>query len=168
MVTYEGWYWFNSKKMRFQREYYEPLFVEMKICLSLQSFSMNENGMNRENQYEVTIVFTPVMSEGEVKESIKGYTDFLKEQGCKILNEEHWGLKQMAYPIKKKTTGIYHILDFKADTQLIDKLELSFRRDESILRFLSVRLDKYAAKYNDDRMKGLVGRNKKTDKKAEA
>ena len=113
------------------------------------------------NQYETTFIVTPVLSDEDVKKTVQEYTDFLKSNGAEIVEEAHWGLKQMAYPIKKKTTGIYHHVEYKADATLIDKFELSLRRDESIMRFLSVRLDKYSIKYNDDKRAGLVGRNKK-------
>lgn len=144
------------------------MLVKVKKKVSLQSFFANKNGMDRQNQYEVTMVFTPVMSEKEIKDSIKNYVNFVKENKGEIVAEEHWGLKQLAYPIKKKTTGIYHILEFKADTQMIENMELSFRRDENILRFLTVRLDKYAKKYNDDKRAGVVGRNKKSENKETA
>ena len=113
------------------------------------------------NQYETTFIVTPVLSDEDVKKTIKEYMDFLKSNGAEIVEEAHWGLKQLAYPIKKKTTGIYHHVEYKAETEMIEKFELSLRRDESIMRFLTIRVDKYAKKYNDDKRAGLVGRNKK-------
>jgi small subunit ribosomal protein S6 len=113
------------------------------------------------NQYETTFIVTPVLSDEDVKKTVQTYTDFLKSNGAEIVEEAHWGLKQLAYPIKKKTTGIYHHVEYTADASLIDKLELALRRDESIMRFLSIKLDKYSKKYNDDKRAGLVGRNKK-------
>ena len=113
------------------------------------------------NQYETTFIVTPVLSDEDVKKTINEYMDFLKSNGAEIVEEAHWGLKQMAYPIKKKTTGIYHHVEYTADTAMIEKFELSLRRDESIMRFLTIRVDKYAKKYNDDKRAGLVGRNKK-------
>ena len=113
------------------------------------------------NQYETTFIVTPVLSDEDVKKTINEYMDFLKSNGAEIVEEAHWGLKQMAYPIKKKTTGIYHHIEYTADTAMIEKFELSLRRDESIMRFLTIRVDKYAKKYNDDKRAGLVGRNKK-------
>lgn len=113
------------------------------------------------NNYETTIIVTPVLPEEEVNNTVNSYVDFLKKNGGEIVEIDRWGLRQLAYPIKKKTTGFYHVIEFVADSQLIDKLELSYRRDENILRFLTVKLDKYAMKYNDDKRKGLVGRNKK-------
>ncbi len=113
------------------------------------------------NQYETTFIVTPVLSDEDVKKTIKEYMDFLKSNGAEIVEEAHWGWKQLAYPIKKKTTGIYHHVEYTADTAMIEKFELSLRRDESIMRFLTIRVDKYAKKYNDDKRAGLVGRNKK-------
>ena len=113
------------------------------------------------NQYETTFIVTPVLSDEDVKKTIKEYMDFLKSNGAEIVEEAHWGLKQLAYPIKKKTTGIYHHVEYTADTAMIEKFELSLRIDESIMRFLTIRVDKYAKKYNDDKRAGLVGRNKK-------
>lgn len=122
------------------------------------------------NQYETTFIVTPVLNDEDVKKTVKEYTDFLKSNGAVIVEEDHWGLKQLAYPIKKKTTGIYHHVEYTADASLIDKFELSLRRDESIMRFLTVRVEKYQKKYNDDKRAGLVGRNKKKQepKKEEA
>ena len=113
------------------------------------------------NQYETTFIVTPVLNDEDVKKTVKEYTDFLKSNGAVIVEEDHWGLKQLAYPIKKKTTGIYHHVEYTADASFIDKFELSLRRDESIMRFLTVRVEKYQKKYNDDKRAGLVGRNKK-------
>jgi len=113
-------------------------------------------------QYETVFILTPVLSEDDTKKAISAYVDLLKAQGAVIVHEEHWGLKNLRYPIKKKTTGIYHLVEYKAEGKAIDALEIAFRRDESVLRYLTVRLDKYAVKYNDDKRAGLVGRNKKS------
>lgn len=114
-----------------------------------------------QGQYETTFILTPVLSEDEAKKSINAYVEMLKSQGAEIIHQEHWGLKNLRYPIQKKTTGIYHLIEFKAPAKAIATLEIAYRRDESILRFLTVRLDKYAVKYNDDKRAGKVGRGKK-------
>ena len=113
------------------------------------------------SQYETVFILTPVLSEDDAKKTIAAYADLLKSQGAEIVHEEHWGLKNLRYPIKKKTTGIYHLLEYKGTGKAIDTLEVAFRRDENVLRFLTVKLDKYAIKYNDDKRDGLVGSNKK-------
>lgn len=119
------------------------------------------------NQYETTLIVTPVLTDTELKELTSGYVKFLKSKGAEIIDEDHWGLKQLAYPIKKKTTGFYFLVEYKVDTQVISEFELNLKRDESIMRFLTVKLDKYAVKYNDDKRKGLIGR-KKSDNKEKA
>lgn len=112
-------------------------------------------------QYETVFILTPVLSEDDTKKAISAYVELLKAQGAVIVHEEHWGLKNLRYPIKKKTTGIYHLVEYKGEGKAIDALEIAFRRNEDVLRYLTVRLDKYAVKYNDDKRAGLVGRNKK-------
>ncbi len=118
-------------------------------------------------QYETTFIFTPVLSDSEVKKSISKYVDLLKTEGAEIVAEETWGLRQLAYPIQKKTTGIYYTVEYKTPGELIEKIEVIFRRDPEILRFLTVRLEKYSIKYNDDKRNGLIGR-KNNPKKEEA
>jgi len=118
-------------------------------------------------QYETTFIFTPVLSDSEVKKTIGKYTDLLKTEGAEIVAEETWGLRQLAYPIQKKTTGIYYTVEYKTEGELIDKIEVLFRRDPEILRFLTVRLEKYSIKYNEDKRNGLIGR-KNNPKKEEA
>ena len=90
----------------------------------------------------------------------------LKTAGAKIINEEIWGLKKLAYQIQHKSTGFYNLLEYEAEPNVIDKLETEFRRDERILRFLSVSLDKHALKFNERRRKGEFKKSKTTEKKA--
>lgn len=116
------------------------------------------------NNYETVFILTPVLSEENAKNSINAYVELLKAQGAEIVHQEHWGLKNLRYPIKKKTTGIYHLVEFKAPAKAINLLEIAYRRDENVLRYITIKLDKYAAKYNDDKRAGLVGRNKKVNK----
>ena len=110
------------------------------------------------NQYETVFIMTPVLSEPQMKETVEKFKGILVAQGAEIINEESWGLKKMAYPIQKKSTGFYELIEFKAEPQVIEKLEVSFRRDERILRFITVKLEKYAAQYAEKR------RNKKANK----
>lgn len=88
----------------------------------------------------------------------------MESKGCNFIHEDFWGMKQLAYPIKKKTTGIYLVLEFTSPGEGIENFELQFKRDENILRFLTTRLDKYAVKYNEDRRNGLIGRKRKKQK----
>ena len=121
------------------------------------------------NRYESTIIITPVLSDEDVKNKLKSYRDFLEKNGSAKLSDEFWGLKKLAYPIEKKNSGVYHLFDFEATGELIEKLEVQYKRDESILRFLTVKLDKYGVEYADKRKKGQVGklRNKKDNQPKE-
>lgn len=120
------------------------------------------------NQYELVVILTPVLSEEEVKKTVSTYTDFIKENGGSIVHHEAWGLRQLAYPIQKKTTGIYQLLEYSAPGDLNAKMEVLFKRDDAIMRQMITRLDKYAVDYNERRRKGEVGRKKKVEAAAEA
>ena len=98
-------------------------------------------------QYETVFIATPVLSEAQMKEAVKKYTDLIVRKGGEVVYEEDWGLKQLAYPIQKKTTGFYYLIEFKADTQFIERLETEYRRDERIIRFLTFAMDKHAIAY---------------------
>lgn len=114
--------------------------------------------------YEVTFIVDPVLSGDEIKATAQTYVDHLKEVGSSIVDVEEMGLRQLAYPLNKRTSGVYYSIEFQSeDGDLIPKMELALRRDERIMRFLTLRLDKYAIKFNDDKRKGLIG--KKRDKK---
>ena len=99
------------------------------------------------NQYETVFILTPVLSDAQMKEAVAKYTGFIKENGGEIVYEEDWGLRQLAYPIQKKSTGFYYLIEFKADTQFIERLETEYRRDERIIRFLTFAMDKHAIAY---------------------
>ena len=99
------------------------------------------------NQYETVFILTPVLSDVQMKEAVEKFKGILAAEGAEIINEENWGMKKLAYPIEKKSTGFYQLLEFKAEPTVIDKLELNFRRDERVIRYITVKLDKYAAEY---------------------
>ena len=105
-------------------------------------------------QYETVFIINPLLSEREIKKAIKGYIDFLKKNDAKIVYENNWGMKQLAYPIKNKHTGYYYLVEFQGDSDIVAKLELQYKRDENILRFLTNRLDKYAIEYNERKRSG--------------
>ncbi len=102
-------------------------------------------------QYETVFIATPVLSDAQMKEAVAKYVGLIKENGGEVVYEEDWGLKQLAYPIQKKTTGFYYLIEFKADTQFIDVLETQYRRDERIIRFLTFAMDKHAVAYAEKR-----------------
>jgi small subunit ribosomal protein S6 len=101
------------------------------------------------NQYETVFILTPVLSDEQMKEAVKKYQDFLKNKGAEIVHEEHWGMRKLAYPIQKKSTGFYHLIEHRAEGDLIAELELTLKRDERVMRFLTVKLDKHALAYNE-------------------
>ena len=102
-------------------------------------------------QYETVFIATPVLSEAQMKEAVKKYTDYIVSKGGEIVYEEDWGLRQLAYPIQKKTTGFYYLIEFKAEPTLIARLETQYRRDERIMRFLTFAMDKHAVAYAERR-----------------
>ena len=113
-------------------------------------------------QYETTFIVDPVLSDGEINSTADNYIQHLEKEGCTIVHIDKMGLRQLAYPIKKRNSGVYYNVEFQAPSgSLIDKLELAFRRDERITRFLTVRLDKYAVQYNQDKRDGKIGAYKR-------
>jgi len=102
-------------------------------------------------QYETVFIATPVLSEAQMKEAAKKYVDFITSNGGEIVYEEDWGPKQLAYPIQHKTSGFYYLIQFKAAPQLVASLETQYHRDERIIRFLTVALDKDAVAYAEKR-----------------
>ena len=99
------------------------------------------------NQYETVFILTPVLSDAQMKEAVDKFKAILTQEGAEIINEENWGLKKLAYPIQKKSTGFYQLIEFKAEPSVIEKLEINYRRDERVIRFLTFKMDKYAAEY---------------------
>ena len=99
------------------------------------------------NQYETVFILTPVLSDDQMKETVEKFKGVLTQAGAEIISEENWGLKKLAYSIDKKTTGFYELIEFNAAPETIKTLEIAFRRDEKVLRYLTVKLEKYAAEY---------------------
>ena len=99
------------------------------------------------NQYETVFILTPVLSDEQMKETVEKFKGILTGAGAEIISEENWGLKKLAYPIDKKTTGFYVLVEFNAAPEIIKTLEIAYRRDEKVLRYLTVKMEKYAAEY---------------------
>ena len=99
------------------------------------------------NQYETVFILTPVLSDSQMKEAVEKFKGVLTKAGAEIINEENWGLKKLAYPIDKKTTGFYELIEFNAAPETIKTLEIAYRRDEKVLRYLTIKMEKYAAEY---------------------
>jgi small subunit ribosomal protein S6 len=118
--------------------------------------------------YETLIVVTPLLSEELLKEVHAKFNKILTDNGAEIVHEDNWGLKKLAYPIQKKTTGFYKVTEFKANGELINILDIEYNRDERIMRFLTVALDKHAASYNDRKRNGQLAPLPKRVKAEEA
>lgn len=103
------------------------------------------------NHYETVFILTPVLSDVQMKEAVEKFAKVVTDNGGKIVNEECWGLRKLAYPIQKKSTGFYALVEFEAEAPVVKTLETAYRRDERVIRFLTFRLDKYAAEYAEKR-----------------
>jgi small subunit ribosomal protein S6 len=99
------------------------------------------------NNYETVFIANPVLSAPQMKEAVDKFKGVISNIGGEIVHEEDWGLRKLAYPIQKKTTGFYYMVEFKASGEVIGKLETEYRRDERIMRFLTLKMDKYAVEY---------------------
>ena len=105
-----------------------------------------------QKRYETVFILTPVLSDVQVKEAVDKFKKTIKDAGGKVLHEEDWGLKKMAYPIQKKSTGFYQLLEFEVpEGKVVDTLEITYRRDERVMRYLTVALDKHAVEYGEKR-----------------
>ncbi len=110
--------------------------------------------------YETVIIYSPLLSDDDVKREGRKVKKLLAEANYTIVEERLWGLRQLAYPIDGKSNGIYYILEYSGSQPITQKLEVELKRNENILRWLTVRLDKYAVEYNEKRRRGLVGKKK--------
>ena len=110
--------------------------------------------------YETVFILTPVLSDAQMKDTAEKFKKYLTDNGAKIVNEENWGLRKLAYEIQHKTTGFYHLVEFDAEPTLVAGLETEFRREEKVMRFLTTVLDKYAVEYNKKRRKGEFRKDK--------
>ena len=118
------------------------------------------------NNYETVFILNPVLSDDQAKDAVEKFKKVLTKGKAEVINVEQWGLKKMAYPIQKKSTGFYNLIEFATEnTSIINTLETEFRRDESVMRFLTTVLDKHAVTYNARRRKGEFNRTKKTPPK---
>jgi small subunit ribosomal protein S6 len=107
-------------------------------------------------QYETVFILTPVLLQEQVDEAVAKYRKFLTDNGAVIVHENNWGLRKLAYPIQKKNTGFYFLFEFQAEPTLVAKMEIEYKRDERIMRFLTVSLDKHAVAYNDRKRKNAA------------
>ncbi|RAI98484.1 small subunit ribosomal protein S6 [Chitinophaga skermanii] len=115
------------------------------------------------SNYELMVIFTPVLSEEDFKAAQKKFVDIIKDNGGQIVHENPWGLRSLAYPIQKKTTGMYVVVEYSAPTDLNEKLKIQLNRDENVLRYMVTSIDKYAAEYNAKKRGALNAESKTTE-----
>ncbi len=112
------------------------------------------------NNYETVFIMNPVLSEDQIKETVNKFVSFIKTHKGTVNHEENWGLKKLKYTIQKKKTGFYYLLDFVSEGKLINDLEVEFKRDERVIRWQTVKLDKFALEYSIKR-RNKLSNNKK-------
>jgi small subunit ribosomal protein S6 len=105
--------------------------------------------------YELMVIFTPVLSDEDYKLAQKKYVDFIVANGGSIVHQNPWGLRSLAYPVQKKTTGLYWVMEYNAPSDINEKLKIQILRDEQILRHMVTKLDKYAVEYNLKKRSGV-------------
>ena len=110
--------------------------------------------------YETVFILNPVLSQEMVTETVEKFKKTLTDTGSELVHENNWGLRKLAYPIQKKNTGFYYLIEFKSDGANIGKLELEYKRDERVMRFLTVSLDKHAVIYNEKKRKNAALKKK--------
>ena len=128
----------------------------MKIIYFCDLIIINQTNYIMLNHYETVFIATPVLSEAQMKEAVNKFKSVITDNKGEVVHEENWGLRKLAYPIQKKTTGFYYLIEFKAEGSLIDKLEIQYRRDERIIRFLTFKMDKYAVEYAEKKRSAKV------------
>ena len=111
------------------------------------------------NQYETVFILNPVLSESQIEEAVQKYIDLIKSQKGSISNQENWGLKKLAYPIENKKSGFYHLFEYAASSDAVPALEVEFRRDERVMRYLTVKLDKHGQAWAEKRKKRIKAKS---------
>jgi small subunit ribosomal protein S6 len=117
--------------------------------------------------YETVFILTPVLSDEQMRDAVEKFRKILTDNGAEIVFEENWGLKKLAYPIKHKNSGFYHLFEYQAPPTIVKALNVEFSRDEKVLRELTTSLDKFAVEYNQKKRQGLIGKKKETTQPTE-
>ena len=112
------------------------------------------------NTYETVFIMNPVLSEDQIKETVKKFVDYIKSKNGTITHEENWGLKKLKYTIQKKKTGFYYLIEFQSNGEIINDFEVEFKRDERVIRWQTIKLEKFALEYADRRKKKLSTKTK--------
>ncbi len=114
-------------------------------------------------QYETVFILNPVLSQEQVTETVDKFRKILTDSGTEVVHENNWGLRKLAYPIQKKKTGFYYLIEFKSDGEIINQLEIDYKRDERVMRFLTIALDQHAITYNEKKRKNASIKKKEEE-----
>ncbi len=112
------------------------------------------------NHYETVFILNPVLSDTQIKETVQKFEDYLVSKGAEMISKEDWGLKKLAYPIQNKKSGFYHLFEYKIAGEAVAPFELEFRRDDSVMRYLTVKLDAHAAAWAEKRRERITSAKK--------
>jgi small subunit ribosomal protein S6 len=128
-----------------------PTGTVVELSTGSVTFAAQINRKAMTNRYETVFILTPVLSEDQTKETVKKFKDLLKAGNGKVHHEESWGMRKLAYPIQKKSSGFYHLIEFESEPSLVAKLETEYRRDERVIRFLTIVMDKHHIAFAEKR-----------------
>ncbi len=110
--------------------------------------------------YETTFLVAPELAEADYKKVVKKFEEIIANGGGEITNLEHWGQKKLAYNIDRRQNAYYCYMEFTAPAAVVGKIEQEFIYDESVIRFLTVRVEKHHAAFNKKRREQGFGKKK--------
>ena len=113
----------------------------------------------RSRTYESVAIINAALEDEQIEATISRIQEVITSHGGEIVEVDKWGRKRLAYPIQKAKSGYYLVLRFSAPTELIATLERNYRLDETIIRYLTITLDKFALE--------AIAKQKETSKTAE-
>lgn len=121
---------------------------------------------NLQYMYETTFLVTQAAEEAAYQQVAKKFEKMILERGGEIINLEHWGKRPLAYEIERNTHAFYCYIEFNAPAPLIEAMEQEYRYDESVIRYLTVKVEKHHAAFNKKRREQGFGKKKEEAKKA--
>jgi len=91
-------------------------------------------------RYETTYILRPNLGDNIINEIVERTNSLITNDGGAIIYQDVWGLKKLAYDIKKESLGYYIYIDFAAPETLINEMERIFRIDDNIIRYLTIKV----------------------------
>ncbi len=98
----------------------------------------------RTRTYESVAIINAALEDEQIEVTISRILETITSHGGELLDVDKWGRKRLAYPIQKSKSGYYLVLRFNAPTESIAALERNYRLDETVIRYLTITLDKFA------------------------